>query len=214
MTGILALLGSTVAVGALTLAGTDQDAPAAEPEPSQSPSQEAPATEPADLSRLPITRTLRCGAFDDEAARLAVGGPVTERRTYRSGQRVQMTAGLTDVAHEDSCTFRNDDAAARVWVFTAPVDTAGAEDLVSDARQSGGCAFPEGTTRYGTPGLTSVCSERRGGRSTIVATMRGLFGSTWFTCELADAGDTNREDVLSRADRWCIHVATTLGARA
>jgi hypothetical protein len=47
--------------------------------------------------------------------------------------------------------------------------------------------------------------------------LSGLFGDAWLSCELttptaAAAGDPVRESVR-RAQRWCVDVATSVGAR-
>lgn len=181
-----------------------------------SPTPPAPSTSSVDLSNLPIGRSLDCRTIDDEAVRVAIGGPVDRRDGYASGDRAEVAPGVTDVAHEDSCSFANPDVEARVWVFAAPVGEAEARSLVRSVRSTAGCRFLDTSTGFGTPDLTGVCTDRSSGGDApraIVASLRGLFGDTWLSCELSDSGDTNRDDVLSRAGQWCVHVATTLGAR-
>lgn len=176
-----------------------------------------PLTTPSvELGNLPIRRSLDCRVVDDDAVRVAIGGPVGRRESYVNGDRVEITPGVTDIAHEDSCSFANADSEARIWVFAAPVTPAEAGQLVRQARGTSGCRFLETATGFGDPDLTGVCVQRPPGTGDlrrIVATLRGRFGDAWLSCELSDSGDTNQEDVLSRASRWCVHVATTLGAR-
>ncbi len=179
------------------------------------PSSSAPSPSrgdaPIDLSDLPIARDLSCDALDDPAVAAALGGAVTARDAYTDGDRVELAPGLTDVAHETSCGFATDEAEARVWVFTAPVSTAGARDLVRDRRRQRGCTFPDLSTGFGTPGLVSVCTGTGRDRS-VSATLSGLFGDAWVSCRLSQRGAPIPDAVVARADRWCVHVATTLGA--
>lgn len=179
------------------------------------PSPSAPTSEARlDLANLPIRRTLDCSAIDDEKVRLAIAWQVTHRDSYRNGDRAEVAPGVTDIAHEDGCVFGGDDTEARVWVFSAPVGTSEAQSLVREARREPGCTSPDITTSFGSPDLVDVCRARdAAGRRAVVATLRGLFGDAWLSCQVSDAGDANPDDVVSRAEQWCVHVATTLGAR-
>jgi hypothetical protein len=72
-----------------------------------------------------------------------------------------------------------------------------------------------GGPRFGTPGVSTRCRVATP-RGTAV-TLRGLFGDAWLSCELTTpdataAGDPVRETVR-RAQRWCVAVATSVGAR-
>lgn len=182
--------------------------PAAPTSPSPTPTDTGTRA-PLDLSKLPIARALPCEAVDDPALTTALDAQPTGSTSYVSGDRVELAPGVTDTAHEDLCGFEAPDAQARVWVFAAPVSTPQARRIVRDVRASPRCSFPADATGFGTPGLTSVCT--RGG--TVTATLRGLFGDAWLSCELAVSGPAGADAVRDRADRWCVHVATTLGAR-
>ncbi|MGN6578059.1 MAG: hypothetical protein ACTHKG_20495 [Nocardioides sp.] len=182
--------------------------PGAAGSPTPSPSR---GDAPIDLSGLPIARDLECAALDDEAVATALGGAVTTRDGYTDGDRVEVAPGVTDVAHETSCSFATDAAQARVWVFSAPVSTADARDLVRERRRQRGCTFPDLPTGFGTPGVISVCTDPDPDRS-VSATMSGLFGDAWLSCRLSQQGAPIPDAVLERAERWCVHVATTLGA--
>lgn len=207
--GLVALVAVVVTALALQL-GLDPTGGVPEPSPSTSSRTPSGATALLDLSNLPVRRSVQCAAVDDEALVTALGGgPVTSRTSYASGDRVEIVPGVTDIAHENLCGFGSTRAEAKVWVFAAPVGTARARHLVREGRAATRCTFPSDATRFGTPGLTSVC--RRSGAT--VATLRGLFGDAWFSCELSVAGEADRDVVRRRADRWCVHVATTLGAR-
>jgi hypothetical protein len=209
---LVAVLALGVTAVALVIGPSAQapDSPEAAGSPSPSPSPSATRTRaPLDLSKLPVARTLTCDAVDDAALATALGGAPTDERSYVSGDRVEIAPGVTDIAHEDLCGFESADAEARVWVFAASVGTPQARRLVRDVRDTPRCSFPADATGFGTPSLTSVCT--RG--DAVVTTLRGLFGDAWLSCELAVSGPAGADAVRTRADRWCVHVATTLGAR-
>ena len=178
------------------------------------PSEESP-TQPSttpidvDLSNLPIGRTLDCSVLDGDAVREALGAPVSLRQAYVSGDRVEVSPGVTDVVAEDGCVFHSPRAEARVWVFSAPVGTAYARTLVREARRTPGCTPRADETGFGDPTLTDVCPGD--GRAGSTATLRGLFGDAWLTCRLSSE-DERPGTVLERAQPWCTEVAATLGA--
>lgn len=175
---------------------------------SEATSAQAPAPIDVDLSNLPVPRTLDCPALDGDPVREALGAPVALRRGYVSGDRVEVTPGVTDVVAEDGCVFRSPRADARVWVFSAPVGTAYARRLVREARGVQGCAARPDETGFGDPTLTDVCTTEE--PRTTTATLRGLFGDAWLTCRLS-VQDAPEDEVLGRAQRWCTEVATVLG---
>ena len=170
-----------------------------------------PSTTPidVDLSNLPIERALDCSVLDEDAVREALGAPVTLRQSYVSGDRVEISPGVTDVVAEDGCVFHSPRAEARVWVFSAPVGTAYAGTLVREARRAPGCRSRPDVTGFGDPTLTDVCTGAGPAGST--ATLRGLFGDAWLTCRLSSE-DEPAGEVLRRAQPWCTEVAATLGA--
>jgi hypothetical protein len=205
---VVAVVALVVTAAALVLGPTD-DAPdhpvAATPGPSPTPSARASL----DLGNLPVARTLACGTLEGPDLTMALGGTTTGRTSYVSGDRVELAPGVTDTAHEDLCGFESARAEAKVWVFAAPVSTTQARRLVRDARGTPRCAFPKAATGFGSPGVTSVCT--RGDRQ--VATLRGLFGDAWLSCELGLTGSPGADVVRVRAERWCAQVAVALGAR-
>ncbi|MGZ8743365.1 MAG: hypothetical protein ACXWXO_10630 [Nocardioides sp.] len=209
---LVAVAGAAV-TGAALLFGPSADEPAhrrSEPSPSPSASQR-----PLDLSNLPMARSLACETLDDEELVAALGAEVVDRDDYTSGDTVEIAPGVTDIAHEDGCVFTAGGAEARVWVFAAPMGTPEARRLVTETRGVRGCTFPRDGTGFGTPGLTSVCPvrPRDGEPEAVAATLRGLFGDAWLSCQLSGPSSDGRDSVWQRADRWCVHVATTLGAR-
>jgi hypothetical protein len=168
-----------------------------------------------DLSNLPVARSLACESLHDRELVAALGADVVDRDDYTSGDTIEIAPGVTDIAHEDGCVFTAGDAEARVWVFAAPVGTPEARRLVRETRGVRGCTFPRDGTGFGSPGLTSVCPvrPRDGEPPAVAATLRGLFGDAWLSCQLSGPASEGPAAVLQRADRWCVHVATTLGAR-
>jgi hypothetical protein len=209
---LVAVLSFGVTAVALVVGPSAQapDSPEALGSPSPSPSPGATRTRvPLDLSKLPVARTLTCDAVDDAALATALGSAPTEERSYVSGDRVEIAPGVTDTAHENLCGFESANAEARVWVFAASVGTPQARRLVRDVRDTPRCSFPADATGFGTPSLTSVCTRD----DEVVTTLRGLFGDAWLSCELAVSEPAGADAVRTRADRWCVHVATTLGAR-
>ena len=211
---LVAAVAAAVTVTALVLgpgAGQEAAAPRVPAASSPSPSR---STAPLGLSHLPVARILMCDALDDDSLVTALEGPVTTRDSYTNGDRVEIVPGVEDVAHEDSCRFGSGDAEAQVWVFAAPVGTTEARRLVRETRAVRGCTFPGNVTGFGSPGVAGVCTVRRPGRSgSQEATFRGLFGDAWLSCRLSTAAGEQPDVVLQRTDRWCVHVATTLGAR-
>ncbi|MFP5252820.1 MAG: hypothetical protein ACLGH4_03375 [Actinomycetes bacterium] len=219
--GIAATVAATALVDPADLVGEDPEAvPSANSgalersEASGTPSAEPPSPAEVDLSNLPIPRSLDdCSALDGDPVRGALGAPVTLRQSYASGDRVEVSPGVTDVVAEDGCVFRSPRADARVWVFSAPVGTAYARTLVRQARRAPGCSPQPDGTGFGDPTLTDVCTTRAAGDEppTTTVTLRGLFGDAWLSCSLG-VQDESRAEVLDRARRWCTDVATTLGA--
>ena len=207
---LVALVAAAVTVAAL-LVWPDEPGASGSGRPGSPAPSPSRGDAPIDLSDLPVARSLDCAALDDDAVVPALGGKVTERHGYTNGDRVELTTGVTDVAHESSCSYATDEAEARVWVFTAPVSTAQARDLVRERRRDRSCTFPDLPTGFGTPGVTSVCTSPDPDRS-VSATFSGLFGDAWLSCRLSQQGAPIPDAVLERADRWCVHVATTLGA--
>lgn len=208
------VVAAAVAVTTGVLAFLPSEERAAPEEPATTSRSPSP-TASADLSGLPIARSLSCESLDDAEVATALGGQVGVRDSYGNGDRVELAPGVTDISHEYSCTFRSGDAEAAVWVFAAPVGTPDARRLVTEARRERGCEAVEGATQFGDPGLTTVCAARRGptGDQEVAVSRRGLFGDAWLSCRLSVADGSSPESVLTRGERWCVHVATTLGAR-
>ena len=209
---LVAVTGAAVTAAALVFGPYASDPAAERSEPGPSPSV---SKRPLGLSNLPVARNLACQTLEDRELAAALGGDVDDRDDYTSGDTIEIAPGVTDIAHEDGCVFRAGVAEARVWVFAAPVGTPEARRLVKETRGVRGCTFPRDTTGFGTPGLTSVCPvpPRDGEPAAIAATLRGLFGDAWLSCRLSAAAGEGPNAVRQRADQWCVHVATTLGAR-
>lgn len=174
----------------------------------------APTAAPTPLSELdvsdrPVPRGPFCAALAQDDIEAALGGPVTRTEHYDSGDRATLATGLTDIAHEYNCGYSAASGAqARAWVFAAPVTRSTAEALARESTGTG-CRQSTDGPRFGNPSVTSVC---RPGAATVV-TLRGLFGSSWLSCQLTTPVAAARPDPVRRAERWCVQVASTVGAR-
>ena len=178
----------------------------ATPSPSPSPSRGV------GLGDLPIERGEFCDLLDSSDVEDALGAPVSDTRHYRSGDRVALTPDVTDVSHEYNCTYEaGTGAEARVWVFAEPVTAAAGRSILRDARRERGCSARQHAPTFGTPSLGTWCRTGRPASGSV--TLRGLFGDAWLSCRLSTPAAVGVEETAQRADRWCVRVATTLGAR-
>ncbi|MGZ4436492.1 MAG: hypothetical protein ACXVWU_02880 [Nocardioides sp.] len=183
--------------------------PAARSTPSPSPTP----VRQVGLSNIPIPRARFCDWIGDAAVREAMGGAIGQQDNYNSGDKHELAPGFTDVAHEYDCTFEGvSGAVARAWVFAPPVQTGTARTLVRDARRQRGCTILTGGPRYGDPTVTTACASRIDGKPMTAVTLAGLFGDAWFSCQVSVPGG-HEAATQNRAEKWCVHVATTLGAR-
>jgi hypothetical protein len=141
----------------------------------------------------------------------ALGGPVTRTEHYDSGDRVRLAPGLSDVAHEYNCGYLSaTGATARAWVFAAPVGRSAALGLVRESPGGVWCRQVSGGPGFGRPSATSVCRAATG-RATVV-TLRGLFGTSWLSCQLTVPGSAGAADAVRRAERWCVQVGASMGS--
>jgi hypothetical protein len=207
--GLVALVvaGVAVLVG-IRLGSGDQDAATPAPSPSATPTP----VRDVDLTGMPIPRGPVCPLLDEKAVAHALGGRVVRTSQYGNGDRAELVPGVRDVAHEYSCSYQAADGAlARIWVFAAPVDKAGARSLVREVVHAEGCREVPSRPAFGAPSVTTACPAPDGPGTAI--TMHGLFDDAWFSCELArprPAGSTPAQ--VRRTERWCVRVAETLGS--
>jgi hypothetical protein len=193
--------------------GPDDPTPAAAPSPQVTPSPTPTPLAGLDLSGLPIPRAPFCPRLDRRQVQDALGAPVSHAQAYGSGDRVRLDAGLRDVSHEYGCTYDTADGSqARVWVFAEPVPVAVARSIAGQARREKGCTLLPGAPTYGTPSVATVCRTRTPAARAV--TLRGLFGDAWMTCRLSTPGASGTPGSTRRAEQWCVHVATGLGAQA
>jgi len=204
-----------LATGAVVYVGLDRraaDPPprsSAQPTPSLSPS--APLRS-VDLSHLPIERQPFCDELASDDVERALGSPVAGTYHYDDGDRRKITASLTDVAHEYNCTYAAADGTqARAWVFAQPVLPGVAAGLARDAVREPQCGRLEDAPTFGTPAVATVCRQRR--PPAVAVTLSGLFGDAWLSCQLTTPAPGTAAATVTRADQWCVKVATTLGAR-
>jgi hypothetical protein len=195
---------AAVTVGVQLLHEPGDQAPRATPSPSPT------AIQDVDLTALPIPRGPFCDLVDDDSLVTALGGPVSSSDHYGNGDQAQLAPGVRDISHEYSCTFDTASGAqARAWVFAAPVQTAEARTLGKQAAGAPGCRPIAGKLKFGRPSTTTAC--RRHGASEV--TLRGLFGDAWFSCQLTLPGTTSTRAAVRSTQRWCVHVAETVGAQ-
>ena len=164
-----------------------------------------------DVSDRRVPRGPFCAALEQDAIEAALGGPVTRTEHYDSGDRARLASGLTDIAHEYNCGYSAATGTqARAWVFAAPVTRTAALALAREAVGTG-CRQLSDAPGFGSPSAASVC--RVGTGSATAVTLRGLFGSSWLSCQLSARRGAGTADLVRRAERWCVQVATTVGSR-
>jgi len=209
------LLVAFLATGAVVYVGLDR--PAADPPPTGT-TQPTPSVSPSaplpsvDLSHLPIDRQPFCDKLASDDVERALGSPVASTYHYDNGDRRKITPSLTDVAHEYNCTYvAADGTQARAWVFAQPVPPGSAAGLARDAVREPHCGRLTGAPTFGTPAVATVCHQQR--PNAVAVTLSGLFGQAWLSCQLTTHGRGGAGATATRADQWCVEVATTLGAR-
>lgn len=208
--GAVLLVGVVLAVIAGFWYAAVRDPASRDARPGASPSP-TPLSE-VDVSDRRIPRSTFCAALEQDDIVAALGGPVTRTAHYESGDRVTLAPGLTDVAHEYNCGYSAaGGATARAWVFAAPVARTTALRLVRGATGQTGCRLVANGPRFGAPSTASVC--RTGKEPATVVTLRGLFGSSWLSCELTVPRASDEAGPVRRAERWCVQVATSMGSR-
>ncbi|MEZ0578456.1 hypothetical protein [Nocardioides sp. MH1] len=191
-----------VAAGVLVL---DDDEPSSAPPTPPAPRYASTPLADYDTTTVALTRAPFCDRLPDDAVTEAIG-KVRDTTSYRNGQRVEIAAGVDDVAHEYGCRIIGTRGDVRAWVFAPPVTPAGARDLAAQARESGeskSCTRPAQAPAYGVSSVALVCPS--GNRRW--ASFRGLFGDAWLSCSLSAPASLGNADLLDRAGRWCVAVA-------
>lgn len=200
---VVALLvaAASAAAAFVWLRPADTSTPAAPPTPSPT------ALRDVDLTKLPISRAPFCDLVKDRELTTALGGKVSRTAHYDNGERAALAPGVTDISHEYNCSFyAADGTLARAWVFAAPTGSGQAHSLVHTAEQEQGCRTVHDAPAFGRPSTATVCHRSAG----TEVTMRGLFGDAWFSCQLTRARSAG---MVGDTERWCVHVAETVGAR-
>ena len=186
--------------------GDDEPAPTAAPSPSSTPLAEL------DTATLVVRRDSFCPDVDPDAVEEALGGDPDASRSYDNGEPARLTRTVEDVAHEFGCTWqRAGGTVARAWVFAPPVTAGRARALVREAQTVPGCSPVPDANVFGRPSAAVGC--RTGG--TLEAAYHGLFGDAWLSCSLAvPVAGADRADLVDRAGRWCVAVATAASGSA
>jgi hypothetical protein len=195
-------------VGISSCQGDDDPAPAAAPSETSTPLAEL-ATD-----TLVVRRGSFCAGLDAAAVEEALGGEPAAASSYDNGEPARLARGVKDVAHEFGCTWRRTDGTtARAWVFTPPVTSREARAMARSATTTSGCSAVADASAFGRPSAAVACRAD----GTIDASYRGLFGDAWLSCALAvpaAAASADRDDLVERADRWCVAVATAASGPA
>jgi hypothetical protein len=186
--------------------GDEEPAPSAAPSPSSTPLAEL------DTAALVVRRDSFCPDVDPDALEEALGGDPDASTSYDNGEPARLTRTVEDVAHEFDCTWqRAGGTVARAWVFAPPVTAGRARALVREAQTVPGCTPVPDASAFGSPSVAVGC---RAGR-TLTAAYHGLFGDAWLSCSLAvPVGGAARADLVDRAGRWCVAVATAASGSA
>lgn len=189
-TTALAVAGGVIAVGS-----EDGD-------PSEQPIATSTPLASFDTSRVRILRTGFCDRVPEAAVTEALGAEPADARAYGNGDRVRLTSGVRDRAHEHGCSWRAGGVTAAAWVFAPPVSRGTARDLQQQARGERGCEPVPDAPAYGDPSAGLVCTDHRA----QVVSFRGLFGDAWLVCSIRSG-----EVSVDQAGRWCVAVARAAG---
>lgn len=159
---------------------------------------------------MQLPRIEFCALVPSKAVTAALGGQADAHSAYGNGDEQQLPGVGKDVVDEIGCSWTAKDATrARAWVFARPVDSALARTVIANGTTTPGCRTESGPA-FGQPSSTQLCLLAGGLRRVRHA---GLFGQTWLSCELA-ATTLEKGLLTSRADSWCVEVATALNQGA
>ncbi len=187
----------------VVLAGCSQD----DEDPVSPPAADPTPLAEYDASTLSLSRQSPCPGLTTQAAAPTLGGEVTTQG-YGSGERARLSAVVRDVAQEEGCVFRGEEAATgRAWVFTPPVPVSRAQGFVRTLAREQNCRRVQGAAAFGDPGVGRICE--RGKRA--VGSYGGLFGEAWLGCSVqvpraAARGEQGREELVRRTGEWCVQV--------
>jgi hypothetical protein len=155
---------------------------------------------------MQVPRMEFCGLVRDAAISEALDGKPDADAAYGNGDEEELPEIGTEVVHEIGCSWtKDDDTAARAWVFARPITPTFAQTVIASGKKTPGCRTVPGPA-YGKPSATQLCRFPDGEQRVRHA---GLFGQTWLTCELA-ATRLQMAELRARTDRWCVEVANAL----
>ena len=205
---VAALLTAVAVVVGVSVAGGGSSA---DPEVAPAPAAEPSSTPLAsfDTSTVILDRASFCSRVDASALEDALGGEVVSSGGYDNGDRARVDQDVKDVAHEFACTWRGPgQVTVRAWLFAPPVTRVRARELASSAGDVKGCTPITDAPAFGRPSVGLVCGEG----DARTASYRGLFGDAWLTCSLTAPNAVTRSDLVDRAGRWCVSVASAAAA--
>jgi hypothetical protein len=143
--------------------------------------------EPVQTTALPdrVHRASFCDRVPESDLEAGLGGPVTGKASYGPGQTETVADGVKDIVDEFSCSWvgpasLEGSGSIRTWLFAPPVTVAQATELAADVPK--GCQAMAGAPAYGAPSSGYSCKDGS-------ATLRGLFGDGWLTCQVQAPGD-------------------------
>ena len=231
VTGLTLATVLAIAVSACSGADSSTSGPPANPTGANEagePSDAATTLSDLDTTALVVGRAPFCDAVEPAAVARALdidpgnssdeGSQVepADATAYRSGQRIKIGDGVSDVVHEYGCRWTAAGSIAEAWVFAPPITRERAVRLARAVR--GGCADSVNTVdgadgadstgpAFGDPWGRCTSEQRRSAR----VAYGGLFGDAWVGCALTRAAGSTG-DLDDRGQEWCAAVATGAAA--
>ena len=160
-----------------------------------------------DTSKAVVQRAPFCDLVPAAAVQEALGAEAT-LAAYDNGEKSDAFP-VGDVPHEYGCRFSpsgTDSPAApgeaRGWVFAPPITTDVAQAMAA-ASVTKACTALPAAPAYGTPSAGVLCA----GDGVQTVSFRGLFGDAWLSCSLTLPTDVAQDELVKRAERWCVAVA-------
>jgi hypothetical protein len=198
-----------VGIGSCDLGGSGS--PPRSPSAAPTPTTSSTPLAQMDTSQVIVARAGFCDRVSPTAVEAAVGSHEYDDTSYSNGDRARLAGGLSDVAHEYSCTWTAQDGSrAQAWVFAPPVTPVQARHLVRGELRPG-CSRADTSAGFGAPSVATSCAGRVSGAGTELG-YHGLFGDAWLSCTLTAPKGPAPDDLPQRADHWCAAVLQAASA--